>query len=90
MVIGILESVLNHVVIDVGQRQLRPDAIYVQCFELEESHRACSVLCQSLVYPDGYPFTRNRSALYKMLVYELFCSREAHLDLSVYSAAVGT
>ncbi len=49
MVIGVFETGLKHIVIDIGDRDLRLDAIKSHCFKLQIGHRAGGILRESLI-----------------------------------------
>jgi len=53
VIVRILEAGLQHVVVDVRDRELVAHALDAECFELQPGERAGGVLGQGVVDPDG-------------------------------------
>src|SRR4051812_47308455 len=67
VVIGVLEARLEHVVIDIRDRELVADALETEGLELKERQRAGGVLGQGVVDPDRDLVSRGQLALDEVL-----------------------
>jgi hypothetical protein len=66
MVIGILKSGLQHVMVDITDREFRPDPGDPKGFKLEISHGASGILRESLVNSHPNHFMRHQSSTDQM------------------------
>lgn len=53
VVVGAFKSGLKHIVIDIGNRKLRFNFIYVHGFQLQVDHGTRGILSQGLVHLNG-------------------------------------
>jgi hypothetical protein len=75
VVVGVLETGLEHVVVDVGDRALSAYARYSEGFELQIRHRTRGVLRESLINVQCYLGTRRHVAGDKVTFDDFLCKR---------------
>ena len=81
VVVGVLETDLNRVVIDITDRQIRLHAIDPHTLELEVHHRPRRILCQRLINPNRNFLSGDHPPRNQMRIQNFLHNIPSHLRL---------